>query len=103
MKSILSDQAKLQIRTIARYIRMEFGKNHRDEFMQTVRHARRLIEDNPQIGQIEPLLVELPKVYRSYVMNHHNKIVYRIENDTIFIADLWDVRRNPEILINQLE
>jgi plasmid stabilization system protein ParE len=36
MRSIISDQAKQQIRLIAKYIRKEFGKKRRDEFIQGV-------------------------------------------------------------------
>jgi plasmid stabilization system protein ParE len=44
MKSILTDLAKQQIRQTAKYIRKEFGKKRRDEFMQEVRQTRVLIE-----------------------------------------------------------
>lgn len=103
MKSILSDLAKQRIREIAKYIRKEFGKKRRDAFMLEVRETRRLIEQNPNIGSVEPLLADLPKMYRSYVMNSLNKIVYRIEDNTIYIADFWDVRRNPSLLKSQVE
>ena len=98
MRSIISDQAKQQIRLIAKYIRKEFGKKRRNEFMQEVRQTRHLIEKSPNIGSVEPLLEELPTLYRSYVMNGLNKIIYRIEDDTIYIVDFWDVRQNPSTL-----
>ena len=41
---------------------------------------------------------ELPAMYRSYVMNGLNKMVYRIEYDTIYIVDFWDVRQDPSTL-----
>ena len=37
-------------------------------------------------------------MYRSYVMNGLNKMVYRIEDDTIYIVDFWDVRQDPSTL-----
>ena len=72
MKSIITDLAKQQIRQIAKYIRKEFGKKRRDEFIQEVRQARRLIESTPNIGSAEPLLAERTVMYRSYVMNRLN-------------------------------
>ena len=86
MKSIITELAKQQIRQIAKYIRKEFGKGRRDEFMQEVRQTRRLIEGSPNIGPVEPLLAERPVMYRSYVMNHLDKIVYRIDGDIIYIV-----------------
>ena len=65
MKSIITEQAKLQIRQIAKYIRKEFGKRRRDEFMKEVRQTRRLIEDSPNIGPVEPLLAVRTVMYRS--------------------------------------
>ena len=69
----MTDVAKQQIRQIAKYIRKEFGKNRRDEFMQELRQTRRLIESNPTIGPVEPLFMERVVMYRSYVMNRLNK------------------------------
>ena len=103
MKSIITDVAKQQIRQIAKYIRKEFGKNRRDEFMQELRQTRRLIESNPTIGPVEPLFTERVVMYRSYVMNRLNKIVYRIDGDTIYIVALWDVRRNPGTLASEVK
>ena len=103
MKSIITDVAKQQIRQIAKYIRKEFGKTRRDEFMQELRQTRRLIESNPTIGPVDPLFVDCVVMYRSYVMNRLNKIVYRIDGDTIYIVALWDVRRDPVSLANEVK
>ena len=102
MKSIVSEQAKQEIRQAAKYIGKEFGKKRRDEFMQEIREARRLIESNPGIGPVEPLLSDLPGMYRGYVMNRLNKLVYRVSGNTIYIADFWDVRRDPQSLSAQV-
>ena len=67
MKSIITELAKQQIRQIAKYIRKEFGKDRRDDFMQEVRRTRRLIEGSPNIGSEEPLLVERPVMYKKPV------------------------------------
>ena len=103
MKSIITELAKQQYRQIAMYIRKEFGKDRRDEFMQEIRRTRRLLEGSPNIGPKEPLLAERPVMYRSYVMNHLDKIVYRIEGDVIYIVAFWDVRRDPTTLANEVK
>ena len=102
MRSIITDLAKQQIRQIARYIFSEFGKERRDEFMQEVRRTRRLIEGSPNIGHVEPLLADRPLMYRSFVMNRLDKIVYRIDGDIIYFVALWDVRRDPVTLANEV-
>ena len=35
-------------------------------------------------------------MYRCVVMNHYNKIIYRITDDVIEIVDFWDTRREPK-------
>ena len=37
-----------------------------------------------------------PFAYRSIVVNRLNKIVYRVVEDRIEIADVWDTRREPQ-------
>ncbi|MBR0169483.1 MAG: type II toxin-antitoxin system RelE/ParE family toxin [Bacteroidales bacterium] len=95
MRVVQSDFAKRQILNTARYIRREFGKKSKESFLQKVRETRRLLADNPYLGPIEPLLADLPQTYRSVVVAKVNKIVYRIVDDRIEIADLWDCRREP--------
>ena len=103
MKSIITNLAKEQIRQIAKYIRKEFGKDRRDEFMKEVRQTRRLIEGSPNIGRIEPLLADRAVMYRSYMMNRLDKIIYRIDGDIIYIVAFWDVRRAPGTLVSEVK
>ena len=103
MRSIITELAKEQIRQIAKYILKEFGKDRRDEFMKEVRQTRRLIEGSPNIGPVEPLLSNRAVMYRSYVMNRLNKIVYHIDGDIIYIVAFWDVRRDPVTLAGEVK
>jgi len=103
MKSITTNLAKEQIRQIAKYIRKEFGKDRRDEFMKEVRQTRRLIEGSPNIGPVESLLADRAVMYRSYVMNRLDKIIYRIDGDIIYIVAFWDVRRDPGTLVSEVK
>lgn len=51
MKVVWLPQAKKQLRQTAVYIRGEFGARHRDEFMEDVLHASRLLGENPYMGE----------------------------------------------------
>jgi hypothetical protein len=42
-------------------------------------------------------------MYRSFVVNHLNKIVYRILDDCVEVVDFWDVRREPSALAENIE
>ena len=39
--------------------------------------------------------------YRSIVVGTLNKIIYYVDSDVIYIADFWDVRREPKTLAEQ--
>ena len=47
----------------------------------------------PQMAPIEPLLEDCDKIYRALVVDKY-KILYYFENNTIYIAAVWDCRRN---------
>lgn len=102
MKVIWMPQAKQQMRQTAIYIRDAFGPRIRDKFVADVREANSLLGCNPNTGKIEPLLSDIPGMYRSYVLNHLNKIVYHLCNDHIEVVAFWDVRREPAVLVDEM-
>jgi Txe/YoeB family toxin of Txe-Axe toxin-antitoxin module len=55
------------------------------------------------MGKIEPILEDRPQTYRSLVINHINKVVYRAEDDRIVVVAIWDCRRAPETLAGQID
>ena len=94
-------QSKEQLLRTASYIRHEFGQNTMDEFMKEVKRTNKLLSKNPNLGQVEPLLVDLPIEYHSIVFSRINKIVYRIVDKHIEVVALWDTRREPNNQIVQ--
>ena len=103
MKVIWSLQAKENLQKTSNYLRKEFGKKSKQKFLDEVLHVAVLLESNPYLGQIEPLLDEAPVEYRSMVVNHINKLVYYNHDNTIEIVVLWDTRREPKSLIKELK
>ena len=95
--------AKQQIRETASYIYTEFGKMSKDSFILELNQTKQLLETNPFLGPVETLLSDLPSNYRSILVGHLNKMIYRILEDHIEISDLWDVRRDPNKLVSQLK
>lgn len=85
------------------YILDKFGPKASEEFLQEVQHVSDLLESNPCLGPVEPLLAQKSKPYRSVVLNHLNKIVYYIKGDTIRITTFWDTRREPRAQADKLK
>lgn len=83
---------------IATYIHTTFGTKALLDYNQATDDWIDIIQENPCAFPVEPLLVERTKQYHSVVINHLTKLVYFVESETIYIADVWDARRNPETL-----
>ena len=102
MKVSISKFAWQEILRIAEYIQEEFGDESRKKFMQRVRLNKKMIGINPNIGIIEPTLSKSSVTYRSIIVGHLNKMIYRFDNKKVTVVDFWDCRRNPNTLAAQV-
>jgi len=50
---------------------------------------------NPKLGQIEEYLTPLNLFHRRIIEGNY-KIIYRVEDENIFITDIFDSRQNPD-------
>lgn len=50
---------------------------------------------HPESGQIEEYLEHLNKNHRRLIEGYF-KIIYRIENDSIYVTDFFDARKEPD-------
>ncbi|MBQ9641749.1 MAG: type II toxin-antitoxin system RelE/ParE family toxin [Bacteroidaceae bacterium] len=87
MKVRWSVDAKAALDEASDFIKREFGEKARFRFRQEVRRVNNLLKTHPNLGVAEPLLADLPIMYRSVVVNRLNKIVYRVVDNYIEIAD----------------
>lgn len=95
MKVKWSERARRQRDEVANYIRQQFGAKRKYKFKQEIRNTTNLLKRSPGIGQIDPLFADHAATYRSVIINGLNKLVYRIDDDTIYIAAFWDTRKEP--------
>ena len=61
------------------------------------------LRNHPNLGPIDPLYADRIVAYRSVNINGLSKMVYRIEDDIIYIAAFWDCRREPKSQAEQTE
>lgn len=54
------------------------------------------LKRSPGIGQIDPLFASHAATYRSIIINGLNKMVYRVDDDVIYIVAFWDTCMEPE-------
>ena len=96
MRVIWTERARMQRDEVANYIRQQFGAKRKYQFKQEVRNTTNLLKRSPNIGKIEPLFEYRPQTYRSIIINGLNKLIYRIDGDTIYIVGFWDTRMDDE-------
>lgn len=89
-------EARERWRETAAYIREEWGMRALRKFKEKTEESQDRLEDFPALGKIEPLLADRSTLYRSLVLTEQNKIIYCVKDDTIFIMDFWDTRREPK-------
>lgn len=77
-----------------------YGKQFLKKLFKEIKNLKNLLIDNPYIGSKEELLESLDGDFRRIVLQKHIKIIYFVKNDSIFLTDIWDTRRNPETLVD---
>ena len=90
-------EAKKDLKNIAIDYKKEASKEVASKQTKGIKHYVDLLLANPLLGFKEPLLENAAKEYRSLI--HGNcKIVYRIEDNTIYINRVFDYRQDPDKL-----
>ncbi|MBQ3709387.1 MAG: type II toxin-antitoxin system RelE/ParE family toxin [Bacteroidales bacterium] len=98
-----SQKARETASNILNFIFTEFGSKASQKYLQNIERTTKVLESNPYAGRIEPLLIGSNNEYRSLLVNKINKLVYRIDHETIVIVALWDTRREPKKLTEGLK
>lgn len=94
-----SDRAERAYGQIIDYVADEFGATRAKRYMKEVYETVDKLPENPKMGQIEPLLEGSRYEFRRLIIGHLTKIIYRVSEEHIEIADVWDTRKSPEELV----
>ena len=83
---------------------LEFGETTANKFADRVGYISRELERFPEIGYPEPLLKDRKKRYRTYHINKRFDLIYYYSatSDTVHVADIWDIRREPNSLAKRI-
>ena len=92
-----TDKAMAHFLRTTHYLTAEFGRKAAGKFEKNIAEWEALIACNPGIGPREPLLAHRAEGFRSVVIHKNCKLVYYVEGDTLYIAALWDTRREPRL------
>ncbi len=83
---------------------LEFGETTANKFADSVARINDDLAKYPETGFPEPLLKGRKKLYRArHIMKRFKLIYYYAETtDTVHIADIWDMRRDPSKLSKRI-
>ncbi len=98
-----TDYADMRRDQVADYIRDYFGAKYKNCFIKEVRKITKMLRRSPNIGSIDPLFADRSVAYRSIIINGLSKMVYRIDDDTIYIVGFWDTRQEPAVQAAQVK
>ena len=92
MKLVWTLQAIEGWQEIADYIFREFGEQALRDFAANTSEEEKHILNMPNSGSIEWNDSDETTLYRYRQINRISKMLYFIKENTIYIADFWDVR-----------
>ena len=97
-----SKRAERHYGKIIDYLVDEFGQKRAKQYVRTVYSEVEQLKTNPGLGQEEPLLEGARYKFQRLVIEDLTKVIYRVTDDNIEIADVWDTRQDTEELAARL-
>ena len=74
------------------YLKQEWGNNVADSFIIRLQTRLDTLSQQPYIGASSTVI----KSVRSILITKHNRLFYRIKDDTIEVLNMYDTRGNPK-------
>ncbi len=94
MKLVWTKRSEIRIQAIEDFLTLEAIAQ---TYVRGLYDSAQRLVFNPRSGQRELLLEDLRQEYRRLVEGNY-KIIYYIENEIVWIVDIWDCRQNPVML-----
>lgn len=96
MKVQLTATARRRLQQIRDYHRRKGNAKRGRKITQTILARAKMLEEHPELGPVEEYLKELEQGHRRLLADPHYKIIYLIEDPSIFVTDIFDTRQDPE-------
>lgn len=96
MKVVITDQSLERLESSLRFYleELEIPKTKVAEIKDRLIKSAKGLSNRPYKGQYEPYLAKLKRGHRRLIEGNF-KIVYRVENNTVYVVDFFDSRGNP--------
>lgn len=103
MRIVWTEQANKALEFIFTCALDFYGKNKLKKLRSDIQRYETILTNNPKIGAIEQIVDDVNVEFRHVVMTKPFKLIFFILDETIYIADIWDARQDPNALSNRLE
>ena len=90
-------EAKKDLKKIYKFYTKHFSKELAQKIKTQALSKVKTLELGTELGQEEELLKHLKQGHR-YLISNHNKIIYKVEDNTAYITHVFDTRQDPEKL-----
>ena len=74
------------------YLKTEWGENVANTFISKLQKRLQTLSKQPYIGVSSSVI----KTVRSILITKHNRLFYRIKDNTIEVINMYDTRSNPK-------
>lgn len=81
-----------RVREIHSYYKLKSQKAG-DKLIQDIKETTGNLSQFPEIGALEPALSDVSISYRYLLVRSIYKIIYFVENNTVYIVTVWDCRQ----------
>jgi len=87
-----SKASKTQLQVVINYLISNWGINVTEKFLNILEKRIYLLARFPTIGRKS---IAYPSI-RQFVITKHNTLLYEIQDDVIFITEIFDNRQQPK-------
>ena len=100
MQVILLPKALSRLDEIYNWLKLNVGENSAVKTYNAILDELGILEQHPKVAAVEPILEDLPKEFRSLIINKKFKAVYYIDEQRgmVFVATIWDCRQDTQRL-----
>ncbi|MCH8534562.1 MAG: type II toxin-antitoxin system RelE/ParE family toxin [Flavobacteriaceae bacterium] len=90
-------EAKKDLKKIYKFYTKHFSLTIAQKIKNQALNTVKTLKLGTELGQEEELLKHLNQGHR-YLISNHNKIIYKVEDQTAYITHVFDTRQNPKKL-----
>lgn len=95
MKLLFTQQAVESLEEALNFISTEVSESKLEEIRDEIINKAALLINYPNMGKKEEYLEHLNLGHRALIQGNY-KIIYRVQQNTIFVTDIFDTRQNPK-------